>query len=287
MLLPVSFGTKLSKVFATQGQLCVGIDPHQSQLDSWGLPDSVSGLEQFANTVLEAAIGRVGVIKPQVSFFERHGSAGLAVLERVLEKANSAGLLTIMDIKRGDIGSTMDAYFDAWLGKSAPFICDAVTVSPYLGFDSLQPFFAAAVERGKGVIVLAATSNIEGAALQRAIVDESTVAASVWSGLNRLNSVTGVPGSVGSFGAVIGATLKLKSFGLGSVLTEQPAIPTPILAPGFGAQGAKLDSISNLFGESAANVIASVSRSISDRGPQLVDDAIDQANREIQIGLAD
>ena len=234
--MPVSFGTKLSKVFANQGQLCVGIDPHQSQLESWGLPDSVKGLEQFSGTVLEAAIGRVGIIKPQVSFFERFGSAGFAVLESLLETASSEGIITIMDIKRGDIGSTMDAYFDAWLGKSAPFICDAVTVSPYLGFDSLQPFFAAAEERGKGVIVLAATSNPEGAALQKAALEDTTVAASIWSGLNRLNSITGVPGSVGSFGAVIGATLKLKGFGLGAVLTEQPTIPTPILAPGFGAQ---------------------------------------------------
>ena len=265
----------------------MGIDPHAALLDDWGLPDSVEGLTSFSDAVLSATAGRVGIIKPQVSFFERFGSRGFAVLESVCQKATEAGQVVIMDIKRGDIGSTMDAYFDAWLGKSAPFVCDAVTVSPFLGIESLNGFMAEANERGKGVIVLTATSNPEGAALQQAKTnDGNTLSASIWNRLGELNSVTGVPGQPGPFGAVIGATLKLKTFQLESVLGEQNSTPTPILAPGFGAQGARLQDIERLFGGSTGNVIASVSRSVLATGAAGLDDAIDSAKAELAEGLA-
>ena len=114
--MPTSFGVKLSDSFAKYGQLCVGIDPHAVLLSDWGLNDDIQGLESFANSVLDSAVGRVGIIKPQVSFFERHGSRGFAVLEKLAERASQTDLLVIMDAKRGDIGTTMDAYFDAWLG---------------------------------------------------------------------------------------------------------------------------------------------------------------------------
>lgn len=284
--MPASFGSKLNKAFAIHGQLCVGIDPHPSLLSEWNLPDSALGLKEFSRSVLAAATGRVGIIKPQVSFFERHGSAGFGVLEELLEQAKSNGLLVIMDVKRGDIGTTMEAYFDAWLAKSAPFVCDAVTVSPYLGFDSLNHFFSAAIEEGKGVFVLAATSNPEGAALQQAQQGDKTVAANIWDELGKLNRLTGIPGEQGSFGAVLGATLKLRSFGLESVLAEQAAIGTPILAPGFGAQGARLEDTDRLFGGSTKNVIASVSRSVLGAGPFSIDEAIESAVAALARGVA-
>ncbi len=283
--MPASFGSKLNKAFATHGQLCVGIDPHAALLSDWNLPDSVAGLKEFSNAVLDAAVGRVGIIKPQVSFFERHGSAGYAVLEDLLQKAQSTDLVVIMDIKRGDIGTTMDAYFDAWLGKTAPFACDAITVSPYLGFDSLKPFCAEALERGKGVFVLAATSNPEGAALQQALQGDKPVAANIWDELGKLNKLTGIPGEQGSFGAVVGATLKLRKFGLEAVTSEQPEIGTPILAPGFGAQGARLEDIENLFGGSTKNVIASVSRSVLQAGAFAIDESIESAVAALAIGI--
>jgi len=193
--LPTSFGIKLGQTFAKYGQLCVGIDPHASLLEDWGLPDSAAGLREFAFTALSAADGRVGIIKPQVSFFERHGAEGFKVLEDVCVRANELGLLTILDAKRGDIGTTMDAYFDAWLGKSAPFVSDALTVSPYLGFDSMRDLYARAAERGKGMIVLCATSNPEGAALQQAVMSNGkSVAANIWQSLGELNEITQSPG---------------------------------------------------------------------------------------------
>lgn len=285
--MPTNFGVSLKQSFDTYGQLCVGIDPHAALLESWGLEDNVAGLEKFANLSLDAAVGRVGIIKPQVSFFERHGSAGFAVLEKLAQRAASTDLLVIMDAKRGDIGTTMDAYFDAWLGKNAPFICDALTVSPYLGFDSLASTLSGCLERGKGLFVLAATSNPEGAKVQRATNGSQTIAAQMWASLSEINSVTAAPNaSFGSFGAVLGATLNLSSFGLGSVLDGTDAAATPILAPGFGAQGAELSATRQLFGEGSRQVIHSVSRSVLQAGPHGLASAIDAANAELQQGLS-
>jgi orotidine-5'-phosphate decarboxylase len=273
--LPTSFGTKLSDSFAKYGQLCVGIDPHAALLDDWGLTDDVLGLEKFANAVLDAAVSRVGIIKPQVSFFERHGSKGFAVLERLAERASQTDLLVIMDAKRGDIGTTMDAY-----------ISDALTVSPYLGFGSLKETLSGAAERGKGVFVLAATSNPEGASVQRATIGEVTLAQSMWNSLAEINAVTADGHArYGSFGAVLGATLNLQSFGLGSVLDGQVTSATPILAPGFGAQGADLSASKQLFGKAASQVIHSVSRSVLQSGESGLVKSIEAARAELAIGL--
>lgn len=284
--MPTSFGAKLQAAFNTYGQLCIGIDPHVSLLEDWGLNDDVSGLEKFSNITLEAAVGRVGIIKPQVSFFERHGSKGFAVLEKLSERAAQTDLLVIMDAKRGDIGSTMEAYYDAWLGQNAPFISDALTVSPYLGFGSLSETLSGALERGKGVFVLAATSNPEGASIQRALSGEQTIARQIWDSLCDVNSVTASGNALlGSFGAVLGATLNLQGFGLSEVLNGQDIAATPILAPGFGAQGAELSASRQLFGLGSRQVIHSVSRSVLQAGPQSIPNAIDAANAELAIGL--
>ena len=285
--MPSTFGSRLEAAFEQHGQLCVGIDPHAALLGEWGLPDSAAGIEEFADRVIDGASQRVGIIKPQVAFFERHGSAGFAVLERVAVKARDAGLLVIMDAKRGDIGSTMDGYFDAWLGRTAPFVCDALTVSPYLGFDSLLPLMSECAERGKGMIVLSATSNPEGAALQKASTGGTTIAKQIWDGLGKINQITAGAGeSLGSFGAVIGATLNLAGFGLGEIQTGSSATATPILAPGFGAQGAELGDVTRLFGAGAKQVIASVSRSVLRAGASGMPKAIEAANIELASALS-
>ena len=284
--MPTSFGVKLSESFKKYGQLCIGIDPHASLLSGWGLEDNVQGLESFTNSVLDSAVGRVGIIKPQVSFFERHGSRGFAALEKLAERAAQTDLLVIMDAKRGDIGTTMDAYFDAWLGQNAPFVSDALTVSPYLGFGSLKDTLSGALERGKGVFVLAATSNPEGASVQRASLGEKTLAKSIWDSLSEINAVTAAgKAKLGSFGAVLGATLSLQSFGLGAVLDGQSNSATPILAPGFGAQGAELSASKQLFGAGAAQVIHSVSRSVLQAGATVLAKSIESAKAELAIGL--
>lgn len=284
MLLPRSFGRKLFDAFESKGQLCVGVDAHASLLEHWGLDDDVNGLDYFANSVVDSAADLVGILKPQVSFFERHGSAGFAVLERITHRAKDAGLIVIADAKRGDIGSTMEAYLEAWLGQNSHFYADTLTVSPFLGIETSTALMGQYLENGKGVSVLVATSNPEGASLQTARSESGeTVAADIWSKLEQLNRISAAPGDrIGSFSAVVGATLQFKKFGL---KLEQSGVKTPILAPGFGAQGAQLRDIRLIFGEASGQVIASVSRSVLEVGKQGLGEAIKRANDELAQGL--
>jgi orotidine-5'-phosphate decarboxylase len=233
----------------------------------------------FGRRVIEAASGRVGIVKPQVAFFERMGAAGFAVLEILSREARDAGLLVIADAKRGDIGTTMDAYLDAWLGKSAPFYADSLTVSPYLGADVYLGKMGEYFERGKGVVSLVATSNPEGESVQL------DLAGSQFEALGRINQIAAGPGDrLGPVGAVIGATLNLNRFGLN--LENQGSVKTPILAPGFGAQGAELIDIKRLFGSVADTVIASVSRSVLESGASGIANAIDAHKLQLEKGLA-
>ena len=186
------FGERLREAMDGRGPLCAGIDPHAGLLDAWGLTDSVNGLEKFARTAVEALGPRVAVVKPQSAFFERFGSAGIAVLERVVETAHQAGALVVLDVKRGDIGSTSQAYADAYLDPRSPLFCDAVTASPYLGFGSLDPLLAKARAHNAGVFVLALTSNPEAPSVQHArTVDGHSVAGGVLTALAEVNA--GVP----------------------------------------------------------------------------------------------
>ena len=283
--MPSSFGTRIEQAFAKHGQLCVGVDPHAQLLEEWGLPETVEGLKSFSLAVLEASIGRVGFIKPQVAFFEKFGAKGFAVLEQFAELAAAEDILVIMDAKRGDIGSTMTGYFEAWLGKEAPFICDALTVSPFLGVGSLAEVMSECLERGKGLFVLAATSNVEGKTVQRARVGDNTLSQDILRQLEDINSVSTSAGSViGSFGAVVGATQNLSASGL-SVIQTEAELTTPILAPGFGAQGAALADARDLFQAGASRVIASVSRSVLTSGAIGLSAAIDAAKLELLNGL--
>lgn len=277
--MPNSFGQRLSKAFDSFGQLCVGIDPHESLLAEWGLPDTADSLLTFGRSVIQAATGRVGIVKPQVSFFERHGSRGYAALEHITHEAKEAGLLVIADAKRGDIGTTMSAYLDAWLSRTSELYADALTVSPYLGSGVYIEQFAPYLERGKGLFSLVATSNPEGRVVQE------SVASGQWASLQRANSITSGPGErIGSFGAVVGATISTKDFGFDLDASNPPL--TPILAPGFGAQGARLSDIYRIFGEYSQAVIASVSRSVLEAGPHGLEDAIDKHNDELARALA-
>jgi len=257
----------------------VGIDPHAELLEAWGLDDSAESLLTFGRRVIEASTGRVGIVKPQVAFFERLGAAGFATLEILTREARDAGLLVIADAKRGDIGSTMDAYLDAWLGKNAPFYADSLTVSPYLGSGVYLEKMGEYFERGKGVISLVATSNPEGESVQL------SVAQGQFSALSRINQIAAGPGdTLGPVGAVIGATLNLTRFGLN--LDDQGAVRTPILAPGFGAQGAELTDIRRLFGNASDSVIATVSRSVLEAGANGIARAIDNHKLQLEKGLA-
>ncbi len=281
-----SFGARLEQNFAKYGQLCVGIDPHASQLEDWGLDQSVEALRTFSMSVLEACVDRVGIIKPQVAFFEKFGSHGFSVLEKFAIEAQQSDILVIMDAKRGDIGSTMTGYFDAWLGKNAPFVCDALTVSPFLGLESLNEVMSESLERSKGLFVLAATSNPEGKNIQRAKIGDTTISASILKQLEEINAVSKSAGArLGSFGAVVGATLNMSASGIPEVLSDVEAA-TPLLAPGFGAQGATLSEARDLFQSASNRVIASVSRSVTAGGRHSLSSAIDHAKNELRKGLS-
>lgn len=256
------FGRRLRDALDQYGPLCVGIDPHEALLRAWGMDATPAGAREFGLRTVEAAAGRVGVVKPQAAFFERYGAAGFAALEEVIAAARAAGLIVIADAKRGDIGTTMDGYAAAWLAPGAPLESDALTLSPYLGTDSLNAAFSAATAHEKGVFVLAATSNPEASALQRARVDdEESVAERVAHDVAARN--IGAPGSLGPIGLVVGATVDRRAYGLSDIVLAG----TPILAPGFGAQGAEPGDLGRLFGYVASQVVASESRSILSAGP--------------------
>jgi orotidine-5'-phosphate decarboxylase len=272
------FAARLRSALDRHGPLCVGIDPHPHLLEQWGLAVSADGVREFALRTVDAAAGRVGVVKPQVAFFERFGSEGYAALEATLAAARDAGLLTISDAKRGDIGSTMAAYAAAWLEPGAPLESDALTVSPYLGADSLRETLTFAVRHGKGVFVLAATSNPEAAALQSAhpidvaSTEGQTVAQRVARDVSWVNGSAAFDGGLGPVGLVVGATVDREEFGL----TDEVLRATPLLAPGFGAQGAEPHELHSLFGALAGNVVASESRSILSAGPTALTARIDE-----------
>lgn len=255
-----TFGARLRAGLHTRGPLCVGIDPHEGLLTAWGLPVDASGVRDFGLRVVEAAAGRVAVVKPQVSFFERFGSAGYLALEEVLAAARAAGLLVIADAKRGDIGTTMDAYAAAWLTPGAPLEADALTVNPYLGVGALASTFALALAHGKGVFVLSATSNPEGGAVQSATTDHGPVSRAVAEAVAGFGPAED---EWSSLGLVVGATVDLAARGL----DESFGRTLPILAPGFGAQGAEPGDLARIFGHLAPAVIASESRSILSAGP--------------------
>lgn len=259
-----AFGERLARVLVERAPLCVGIDPSAALLAAWGLPDDASGLADFGAAVLNAVDGLVGVVKPQSAFFERHGSAGVAALERLCADANGRGLLVLLDVKRGDIGSTSAAYAQAYLAADSPFAVDAITAAPYLGVGALQPLFDAAHRSGRGVFVLARTSNPEGAPIQDALVGGSgtDVVAHVLAEVGQANRgfANGTP--LGSIGVVFGATCPADGYDLA-------AMGGAVLTPGLGAQGATVDDIAARFAACRDRVLPTASRSVLAAGPDI------------------
>lgn len=252
-----SFGARLRAAMDTRGPLCAGIDPHASLLSAWGLPDSVEGLERFALGAAEALGPTVAAVKPQSAFFERFGSRGVAVLERTIAACREAGALVVLDVKRGDIGSTAQAYADAYLDPASPIAADAITASPYLGFGSLAPMLDTARTHGAGVFVLALTSNPEGPQFQHATTAAGrSVAATVLDALREANAGAE---PLGSFGAVVGATI-------GDVDVDLD-IAGPLLVPGIGAQGGTAEDVRRIFDGVLSHVLPSSSREILGAGP--------------------
>jgi orotidine-5'-phosphate decarboxylase len=255
-----TFGKRFYDATEKRGPLCVGIDPHAALLTRWGLSDDVAGLERFARTVVDALADRVAVVKPQSAFFERFGSQGIGILESTIRQSREAGALVLLDVKRGDVGSTMAAYADAYLDPASTLCADAITVSPYLGVGSLQPAFDLAAANGAGVFVLALTSNPEGPSVQHAVAPGGrTVAQTVIDEISQLNAGAEPLGSVG---LVVGATI-------GRTGHDLSKVNGPLLAPGLGAQGATPADLRAVFGENLRNVLPSYSREVLAAGPDV------------------
>ena len=255
-----SFGSRLQERIRALGPLCVGVDPSRELLESWGRSDTVEGLEFFSLSVLDAVLGTAAAIKPQVAFFERFGSEGYRVLERLIKEARDADVLVVADAKRGDVTLSNDGYAEAWLSDRSPLCVDAVTASPYLGVAALAPLFQLASESGRGVFVLVATSNEEGRAIQSARTsDNERIEELVLRTVSELNRRDD---GLGSIGAVLGATRDRPDFNLAS-------LGGPYLVPGVGAQGASAENVARLFERCpSGTVLVNVARTILQAGPE-------------------
>ncbi|EJF86873.1 orotidine-5'-phosphate decarboxylase [Candidatus Bartonella washoeensis] len=250
------------------GPLCIGFDPSHQVLHSWKLSFDYKGLKDFCDILLTAVIGKVGIIKPQVAFFELYGVEGLQALKELIEIAHEQGLLVLADAKRGDIGSTAEAYGKAWLGPSSAFKADAMTVNPFLGFDALIPLIKVAEETGAGVFVVVQSSNPEGKHIRNALIGDQTLSIHLAQCICDYNIQSRVMHhNLGPIGAVIGATL-----GSESKDTIEQLKNSLFLVPGIGAQGGTMLQLVHQFPQSLwQNVIPSVSRSITDAGRNIVD----------------
>jgi orotidine-5'-phosphate decarboxylase len=254
----VSFGDRLTGAIAARGSLCLGIDPHAGLLLDWGLADDLVSLERFALTCVEAFGELVAVLKPQSAFFERFGSQGVAVLERTIADARDAGALVLLDVKRGDIGSTMAAYAEAYLDPASSLAADAITLNPYLGVGALEPAFELAARHDAGVFVIGLTSNKEAPQVQHArLADGRTVAQSVIDDLAERNAGAE---PLGSFGVVVGATI-------GDSVADLSKLNGPYLVPGIGAQGGTASDVRRIFSSALPAVLPSVSREVLRAGP--------------------
>ncbi|MEV4415887.1 orotidine-5'-phosphate decarboxylase [Catellatospora sp. NPDC049609] len=254
------FGARLARAMDERGPLCVGVDPHASLLKAWGLADDADGVASFCATVVAALADRVAVFKPQSAFFERFGARGAEILESTIRQLRQAGALVLLDVKRGDIGSTAAAYADAYLNPSRPMYVDAITASPFLGLGSLAPMFDMAAEHGGGVFVLALTSNPEGPSVQHARgIDGRSVAQTIIDEISQLNK--GVE-PIGNLGLVVGATI-------GETGHDLSALNGPILVPGLGAQGGTADDLRRIFPGNLSAVLPSSSREVLGAGPDV------------------
>jgi orotidine-5'-phosphate decarboxylase len=254
------FADRFATVRRSVGPLVWGLDPSGPLLDSWGLGDTPDGLDRFVDIVVDAAAGVVGIVKPQSAFYERHGWRGTRSLSRLIEAARAAGLLVILDAKRGDVGSTNDAYAEAFFGPDSPFDVDALTVHPYLGLHALGALVTSAHEWGACLFVVVRSSNPEGDRLQSS-TDENGVAvdAALLAEIGQMNA-TLAPGAIGPVGAVIAPNLVSASLDLAST-------NAPYLAPGVGAQGATVGDVARVFASCQDRVMPSASRSLLVRGP--------------------
>jgi orotidine-5'-phosphate decarboxylase len=250
------FGDRLAEAIAHKGPLCVGLDPHLGRIPPI-FGDGLAGIEAFFNAVLDRLGGHCSIIKPQIAFFEQHGPEGLALLARLCERARAQGLMVLMDAKRGDIGSTAQAYASAYLGSNAWVYCDAITVNPYMGMDTLAPFLAMADDQDKGVIVLVRTSNPGAADFEDRMIGTMPLYQHIAQKLvPHAEQRLGPQSGWSSLMVVVGATAPNEARQLRHILPY-----SPFLVPGYGAQGASADE-AVVAAKNAQGVVVNSSRGI-------------------------
>jgi orotidine-5'-phosphate decarboxylase len=260
--MPESFAARFAEARASAGPLVWGLDPSADLLEAWGLGDSPDGLDQFADIMQLAVPGVVGLVKPQSAFYERHGWRGIRTLQRLIAALRGVGLLVVLDIKRGDVGSTNDAYAEAYLGKGAPLAADAITVHPYLGLGAMGSYVSRAAQAGSCLLVVTRSSNPEGRVIQAAQARAgSSVEADVLRQIRELNDGL-APGGIGPVGAVVGPTQIEPELDL----AEARCL---FLAPGVGAQGATSADVARVFAACPDRVMPSASRSLLSAGPDV------------------
>ena len=273
------FADKAVAAAAKYGPLCVGIDPHAGRVPAFFGGDTGEGLAKWGEAVVAASAGRVAAIKPQVGLFERIGPAGMVALQRVCRAAREAGLLVLADAKRGDIGSTAEGYASAYLDPGAPFEADAVTVNPYMGLDTLEPFMKRAQVHEKGVIVLARTSNPGSGDFQTKDMGGAPLYVRVVEALapliDRLEGKSGWSGLM----LVAGATGPEEARALRALAPK-----ALFLVPGYGAQGAGAADAMAGFVPSAGGMMGGfVNASRSVTFPKAADSATSQTEWQVAV----
>ena len=275
------FSDRFAKARAIHGPLTFGLDPSGAVLREWSLGDSPEGLERFVDIAVEAAAGAVAVVKPQSAFYERHGWAGVRALARLVVECRDAGLLVLLDAKRGDVGSTNEAYAEAYFGPGAGIPADALTVTPYLGLEAMRSIFDRAAAAGGGVFVVTRSSNPEGRTVQEARVTaggsvEAWMLGAIGAENHRL-----APDSIGPIGAVFGPTHEPPD---GLDLAGMNGL---FLAPGVGAQGATFGDVARCFSACPDRVLPAASRSLLAAGPDVraLRDGLASAGAEARAAL--
>lgn len=260
----LSFSEKLNKKKHEKSLFCVGLDPSKENLLHWNLFPTATGAQEFCKKILDVALNEVNIFKPQYAFFEQFGIKGLEILSNVISTIRDNGGVCILDCKKSDIGSTMKAYGMASIEAGGDFQSDAITVTPYLGFNALKPVFLQAQSTGAAVFIVVRSSNPEGQDIQTAKMnDDRTVSEALAECIQSENSKADKQKTIG---AVVGATLNPEDPNNHRLINKLQ--DTWILAPGIGAQGASVSSIKTLFKSQSKNVIPSTSRSLYAQGSE-------------------
>lgn len=251
----------------------VGLDPRFDQLPPQVIASAekrggdslsivASAFEEFCRRLIDVVAPLVPAVKPQAAFFEEYGAPGMFALQRVIRHARDAGLIVICDAKRGDIGSTAEAYARGFLAgedpNTAPWAADALTVNPYLGRDTLEPFVQVARERGAGLYVLVRTSNPGAGTFQDRVADGSPMYRHVAAIVEELAANSSAGEAYGSVGAVVGATYPRE---LEELRAAMPHVP--LLIPGYGAQGAGAEETAAAFDANGLGALVNSSRGIN------------------------